>query len=51
MIVVEVGAVKIHEAAAVEVLRKKEGHDETQFITRIDGFQSVPLPPSHFCRF
>jgi hypothetical protein len=38
MIIVWVGAVKIH-VAAVEALRKNEKYDnETQFITKIDGF-------------
>jgi len=30
--------------AAVEVLRKKERQDETQFTTKIDGFLSFNLP-------
>jgi hypothetical protein len=50
IVVVEVGAVKIH-VAAVEVLRKKERQDETEFITRIDGFLSVPPAAPNFCRF
>ncbi len=39
MVVVQVGAVKIY-VAAVKALRKKERQDETQFITKIDGFLS-----------
>jgi hypothetical protein len=48
IIVVQVGAVKIHvaAAAAVEVLRQKERQDQTQFITRIDGLGSFPLGPT-----
>jgi hypothetical protein len=44
IIIVRVGAVKIH-VAAVEALRKNEKYDnETQFITKIDGFTSfTPL--------
>jgi hypothetical protein len=30
--------------AAVEVLRKKERQDETQFTTKIDGFLSFKPP-------
>jgi hypothetical protein len=37
------GAVKIY-VVAVEGLRKKERQDETQFITKIDGFLSF-IPP------
>jgi hypothetical protein len=37
IVVVQVGAVKTH-AEVVEALRKKERQDETQFITKIDGF-------------
>jgi hypothetical protein len=33
--------VKIY-VAAVEVLRKKETQDETQFTTKVDGFLSHP---------
>jgi hypothetical protein len=40
IVVVEVGAVKIH-VAAVEELRKKEGGDETQFTTKIGGKASL----------
>jgi len=36
IVVVQVGAVKIY-VAAVEVLRKKERQDETQFTTKIGG--------------
>jgi predicted proteasome-type protease len=39
------GAVKIYEAA-MEVLRKKERGDETQFATKIGGKPS--LGPSYF---
>jgi hypothetical protein len=39
-IYVQVGAVKIYVAAALEALRKKERQDETQFTTKIDGFLS-----------
>jgi hypothetical protein len=45
MIVVEVGAVKIH-VTAMEANRKKERQDETQFTTKIDGKSS--LGPSCF---
>ncbi len=40
--------------AAVEALRRKERHDETQFITKIDGFSEFhPLLNANvlFCRF
>jgi hypothetical protein len=40
IVVVHLGAVKIY-VAAVEVLRKKERQDETQFTIKIDGFLSV----------
>jgi hypothetical protein len=40
IVVVQVKAVKIYAAAAVEALRKKEKQDETQFTTKIDGFLS-----------
>jgi hypothetical protein len=40
IVVVKLGAVKIY-VAVVEALRKKERQDETQFITKIDGFLSV----------
>jgi len=36
-VVVHVGAVKIFVPAAVEVFRKKERGDETQFTTKIGG--------------
>jgi hypothetical protein len=39
ILVVQLRAVKIY-VAAVEALRRKERHDETQFITKIDGFLS-----------
>ncbi len=39
IVVVQLGAVKIY-VAAVEVLRKNERQDETQFTTKIDGFLS-----------
>jgi hypothetical protein len=37
IVVVQLGAVKIY-AASVEARRKKERQDETQFITKMDGF-------------
>jgi len=43
IVVVQVGAVKIY-VAAVEALRKKERQDETQFITKIDGFLCFTPP-------
>jgi hypothetical protein len=39
IVVVQVGAVKIY-VAGVEALKKKQRQDETQFITKIDGFLS-----------
>jgi hypothetical protein len=39
IVIVEVRGVKIY-VAAVEALRKMERQDETQFITKIDGFLS-----------
>jgi hypothetical protein len=39
IVVVHLGAVQIY-VAAVEVLRKKERQDETQFTTKINGFLS-----------
>jgi len=43
IVVVQVRVMKIY-VASVEVLRKKERHDETQFTTKIDGFLSfTPL--------
>jgi hypothetical protein len=45
MVVMQVGAVKIY-VAAVQALRKKETHDETQFTTKIGGQTS--LGPSYF---
>jgi hypothetical protein len=38
-IVIQLGAVKIY-VAALAAFRKKERQDETQFITKIDGFLS-----------
>jgi len=43
IVVVQLGVVKIY-VAAVEALRRKERQDETQFITKIDGFLSF-IPP------
>jgi hypothetical protein len=40
IVVVHVGAVKIH-VAAVQALRKKETQDETQFTTKIGGKTSL----------
>jgi hypothetical protein len=45
VVVVQVGAVKI-SVPAVQALRKKETHDETQFTTKIGGKTS--LGPSCF---
>jgi hypothetical protein len=46
IVVVQLGAVKIY-VAAVEALRKKERHAETQFPTKIDGFLSfIKISPS-----
>jgi hypothetical protein len=45
IVVVQVGAMKIY-IAAVEVLRKKERGDETQFTIKIGGKTS--LGPSYF---
>jgi hypothetical protein len=39
IVVVHLGVVKIY-VAAVEVLRKKQREDETQFTTKVDGFLS-----------
>jgi hypothetical protein len=39
IVVVKLGSVKIY-IAAVEALKKKERHDETQFTTKIDSFLS-----------
>jgi hypothetical protein len=44
VVVVKLGLVKMYIAAAVEVLRKKERHDETQFTTKIDVFFLVSSP-------
>jgi hypothetical protein len=46
IVVVQVGALKIYIAAAVEALRKEERQDETQFTTKIGGKTS--LGPSYF---
>ncbi len=43
IVVVQVGAVKIY-VAVVEALREKERRDETQFVTKIDGFVSFNPP-------
>jgi predicted proteasome-type protease len=43
IVVVQLGAVRIY-VAVVEVLRKNERQDETQFATKIDGFLSF-IPP------
>jgi hypothetical protein len=43
MVLVQKRAVKMY-VAAVEALRKKERHDETQFTTKIDGFLSFTPP-------
>jgi hypothetical protein len=40
IVIVQVGVVKIY-VAAVEVLRKKERQDETQFIIKIGGKTSL----------
>jgi len=45
IVVVKVGALKIH-VAAVKALRKKERGDKTQFTTKIGGRTS--LGPSYF---
>jgi hypothetical protein len=39
VVVIQLGEVKIY-VAEVEALRKKDGQDETQFITKIDGILS-----------
>jgi hypothetical protein len=44
IVVVQVRAVKIH-VAALEALRKKERHDETQFTTKIG--RDFSLGPSY----
>jgi hypothetical protein len=46
IVIVQVGAVKIYAAAAVEALRKKERPDETQFTTQIGG--KTALGPRYF---
>ncbi len=46
IVVVQVGALKIYIAAAVEALRKEERQDETQFTTKIGAKTS--LGPSYF---
>jgi hypothetical protein len=45
-VVVQVGAVKIYVAAAVEALRKMERGDETQVSTKIGG--KTILGPNYF---
>ncbi len=53
IVVVQLGAVKIY-VAAVEALRKKERHAETQLTTKIDGFLSFHHLLNGnvlFCRF
>jgi hypothetical protein len=45
-VVLQLRAVKIYVAAAVEALMKKERHDGTQFTTKIGGKTS--LGPSYF---
>jgi hypothetical protein len=44
IVVVQVGTVKIY-VAAVEALKKKERHDETQFTTKFGG--KLDLGPSY----
>ncbi len=46
IVVVQVGAVKIYAAAAVQAVRKKEREHETQFTTQVGGKTS--LGPSYF---
>ncbi len=46
IVVVQVGAVKIYVAAAVEALWKKERQDETQFTNQIG--EKTSLGPSYF---
>jgi hypothetical protein len=46
-VVVQVGVVKISAATAVEVLMKKERHDETQFTTK-NWLEKTSLDPSYF---
>jgi hypothetical protein len=48
IVVLQVGAVKIY-VAAVQVLRKKERWDETQFTTKIGG--KTNLDPNYFISF
>ncbi len=53
IVVVQFGAVKIC-VAAVEALTRKERQDETQFITKVDGFSEFHPPLKAnvlFCRF
>ncbi len=40
IVVVQLGAVKIYVAVVEALKEKKERQDETQFITKIDGFLS-----------
>jgi len=42
-IAVDVGVVRIY-VAAMEALRKKERHGETEFTIKIDGFPSFTSP-------
>jgi len=51
--VLRAGAVKIYvRLAAVEVLRKKERLDETQFTTKMDGFLTfIPRPIECKCTY
>jgi hypothetical protein len=46
IVVLQVGAVKKKYVAAVQVLRKKERQDETQFTTKIGG--KTNLDPNYF---
>ncbi len=48
IVVVQVGAVKIYVAAAVQALREKETQDETQFTTKNLVEKLVCLGPSYF---
>jgi hypothetical protein len=45
IVVVQVRAVKIYVAPALEALRNMERHDETQFTTKIGG--NFSLGPSY----
>ncbi len=46
IVVVQVGAVKVYVATALEAVREKERGDEAQFTTKIGGKTS--LGPSYF---